>query len=65
MGCTAVVMPENYIAMFDVPTQKESLEIIQRAEQTINEAILTIKNGKGIFSARSHIPGQNEQRNCK
>ena len=48
MGCTAVVMPENYIAMFDVPAQKESLEIIQRAEQTINEAILTIKNGKAF-----------------
>ena len=48
MGCTAVVMPENYIAMFDVPTQKESLEIIQRAEQTINEAILTIKNVKAF-----------------
>ena len=48
MGCTAVVMPENYIAMFDVPTQKESLEIIQRAEQTINEAILTIKTAKAF-----------------
>ena len=32
----------------DSKHMKESLEIIQRAEQTINEAILTIKNGKAF-----------------
>ena len=37
MGTTKVVMPENYIAMFDVPDEKECDNIIALAEPVIKE----------------------------
>ena len=38
MGCAAVTMPENYIAMFSVPDRSEAVEIIARAEHVIDHA---------------------------
>ncbi len=38
MGCAAVTMPENYIAMFSVPDRSEAMEIIARAEHAIDHA---------------------------
>ena len=43
MGCTKVVMPENYIAMFDAPDEKGAREIIEKAEASIAEAADLIK----------------------
>ena len=37
MGTEKVVMPENYIAMFDVPNEKECESIIAQAEPVIKE----------------------------
>ena len=48
-GCAAIVMPENYIAMFSVPTQEEAQRIIRQAEGVIDEAARRIKGGE-IFS---------------
>lgn len=48
LGCTAVTMPENYIAMFAVPAMAESLEILQRAEPVIDNAVLSIKRGEAF-----------------
>ena len=45
-GCAAIIMPENYIALFTVPTQKEALEIIRQSESAIDEAILLIRNNR-------------------
>lgn len=45
-GCMAVVMPENYIALFSTPTQKEALETIRKAESVIDSAASLIKSGK-------------------
>lgn len=36
-GCGGVVMPENYIAMFNAPEKKEALEIVEGAEKRILE----------------------------
>lgn len=44
MGCKAIKMPENYIAMFFTPTKAEALEIIRQAEGIIDETALKIKN---------------------
>lgn len=35
MGCRHIVMPENYIAMFPVPAQKEARAIIRKAKPVI------------------------------
>lgn len=44
-GCSGIVMPENYIAMFATPTDDEALEIIEKAEQIIDRTTACIKNG--------------------
>lgn len=46
MGCTAILMPENYIAMFTTPTQEKALELIRQAERVIDAASLVIKSSK-------------------
>ena len=51
-GTAAVKMPENYIAMFDVPEKKESLEIIKKADEYLTEISKTIIDG-GILTAEN------------
>ena len=43
-GCQAVVMPENYIALFSTPTREEALAQIQKAEPVIDQAAQTIQS---------------------
>lgn len=56
MGCEGVVMPENYIAMFDVPQESEAVEIIKRAEKTIDDICFKIKTGKRLVGSRITLP---------
>lgn len=44
MGCMAINMPENYIAMFSAPAKEDALAIIRQAESVIDEIALIIKN---------------------
>ena len=44
MGTAQIVMPENYIAMFPVPDEKEAGKIIEAAEPAIEQAIKTMPN---------------------
>ena len=44
-GCLAVVMPENYIAMFATPTKEAARKIIEKAEGEIAQAAAVIQNG--------------------
>ena len=46
LGCTPIVMPENYIAIYPTPTHEESLNILHQAERVIDEAALLIKENK-------------------
>ena len=50
MGCAAVTMPENYIAMFSVPDRSEAMEIIARAEHAIDHAANTLRKGEAFPS---------------
>lgn len=52
-GCMGITMPENYIALFTTPTEEESMQIIKRAESTIDRAVYYIKNGDSF--PRSNI----------
>ena len=55
MGCAQVVMPENYIAMFDAPDEKGAREIIEKAESSIASAAELIKS-KNPLPAKKITP---------
>lgn len=42
-GTLPIIMPENYLALFNTPDDKKAKEIIQKAEPSINKAIEYIK----------------------
>ena len=44
-GCAPVVMPENYIAMFDAPNADEARKIVDAAEPVIRKIAATIADG--------------------
>lgn len=46
MGCAEIVMPENYVAMFAVPDEKEAVRIVKSANPVIEKTAEYIKNGK-------------------
>lgn len=48
MGCMAIAMPENYIALFPTPTLEEASEIIRQAESAIGETAGIIKSGRAL-----------------
>ena len=45
-GCASILMPENYIALFDTPPREKALSIIERAEASITDAARLIREGK-------------------
>ncbi len=48
MGCKRIVMPENYVAMFPVPNEKEARKIVKAAHPVIYEAMASIKAGESF-----------------
>ena len=50
MGTAQIVMPENYIAMFDAPQTEKARKIVERAEPDIEDVILHIRTN-GAFPA--------------
>jgi ferredoxin len=48
MGLASVVMPENYVALFEVPDREQALEIIRKAEPVIGAAAEKIKNSQPL-----------------
>ena len=57
-GCMQIVMPENYLAMFDVPDQEEARRIVMAAEPSINAAIEAIGDRKGFTPHKATLPGK-------
>ena len=51
-GILEVVMPENYIAMFPVPNEQESAEIIEKAIPVLVKVGERIKQGKSFSAAK-------------
>ncbi|MDD6310465.1 MAG: EFR1 family ferrodoxin [Firmicutes bacterium] len=52
MGCAPIVMPENYIAMFNVPDMEESVKIISKASRKIKRLSLKIIDDKPFKAKR-------------
>lgn len=55
MGTAEIVMPENYIAMFDVPSQEEARIIIRRAQPALEAAARHIAAGEVIPEHRPRL----------
>lgn len=54
-GCTEIVMPENYIAMFGAPEKEEAIEIIEKSEPAIDETADRIAKGERLNSKKVGI----------
>ena len=48
MGVMPIVMPENYIAMFDAPDENEAVKIVNKAQPYINSTLQYIGEHKPI-----------------
>ena len=58
MGTWELVMPENYIAMFDVPDEAESAAIIGRAEPQIDSMIELLREGNAFPEKKAGAGGK-------
>lgn len=48
MGCAEIVMPENYIALFNVPEKDEAISIIHQAEAEVSSIISDMKTNRKL-----------------
>lgn len=55
MGTAQIIMPENYIAMFDVPNASEARSIVERAEPSIREALARLQAGEPFSAPRERF----------
>lgn len=54
-GVLEVIMPENYIAMFEVPDKKQCVPIMRRARRTMVPAIEQVRNGETFTEKKANI----------
>lgn len=47
-GCASLILPENYIALFDAPQEQEAVRIVQEAQGEIALLIQAIKDKKSF-----------------
>ena len=52
LGCYEIIMPENYIAMFNTPTKSKALEIIAKAEVEMDNAINYIQKQQNFSTPK-------------
>ena len=57
-GVVPVVMPENYIARYDVPDEKESAEIISKAWPVLREAVSFIRMNEDFPEVPVNLEGK-------
>ena len=55
MGTAQIVMPENYIAMFNAPQAEEARQIVARAEPDIDRAISAIAANQAFPQPRNNL----------
>lgn len=58
MGTAQIVMPENYIAMFNAPQAEEARQIVAKAEPDIDRAISAITGGQAFPPPRNNLYGR-------
>ena len=57
-GVSAVVMPENYIAMFEAPEEDEEAVIMKKADRILARIARRIKNDEDLSPAKVSIIGK-------
>ncbi len=55
MGTLQVIMPENYIAMFNAPHAEKAEEIVEKALPDIESAVSYIRKGKAFPAPRNNL----------
>lgn len=55
MGTAQIVMPENYILMFDSPSENEIKEIIEKAQSVIENITKDIAENKSFSSTKANL----------
>ena len=55
MGTAQIIMPENYIAMFNVPQAEEAWQIVAKAEPDIDRAISDIVANQAFPQPRNNL----------
>ena len=55
MGCAEVVMPENYIALFNAPEKEEAVRIIRKADIVIKNIGDAIKDNGAIPEKKAGV----------
>ena len=55
MGTAQIVMPENYIAMFNAPQAEEARQIVARAEPDIDGAIAAVRENRAFPPSRRRL----------
>lgn len=55
MGTGQIVMPENYIAMFNAPRAEEARQIVAKAEPDIDNAVSVIVAGQAFPAPRGSL----------
>lgn len=55
MGVTGIVMPENYIAMYEAPEESAARQIIEDANPAISRIAGLIREGKKLPDTRANI----------
>ena len=58
MGTAKIIMPENYIAMFNAPFEEEARRIVADAEESIDAVSRLIASGEPIPPVRNTIGGR-------
>ncbi len=57
-GCVEIVMPENYIALFEAPEKDEAERIIRAAERPLQKAAECIRKGETFPEAKAGFAGK-------
>ena len=55
MGTAQIIMPENYIAMFNAPQAEEARQIVARAEPEIDRVISAIADSQAFPQPRNNL----------
>lgn len=57
-GCAEIVMPENYIALFNVPDKNEAKQIIKKAEKELVKTAELIRDGNHLNVKKANLAGK-------
>ena len=55
MGTAQIIMPENYIAMFNAPQKEQARSIVEQAEPALQKALTQLKAGQEFPPPRENL----------